>query len=363
VIEPGKGFAPTWEGTAQGGVISPLILNVALHGMEGAAGVRYYRSPSRAGEIMPGSPVLVRYADDLAVLCRSREQAQQVKDRLAAWLEPRGLAFNEDKTSIVQLSEGFDFLGFTIRRHGLKLLTKPSKAAVKRVRERLAAETRALRGSNGPAVIARLAPVVRGWAAYYRGSVASRTFSALDTCLWKLLYKWAKYSHSNKPMDWVVKRYFGAFNPARKDRWVFGDRASGAYLPKFAWTRIIRHQMVPGTASPDDPALAQYWARRRGRIGTPADNTTLRRLRRQQGRCPLCNTYLLHADRGPSEPRQWKQWARVTRKAVAKNYITAIRDSPPDETRLVHAHCLNRRHDGKGSSAQHCQAQTALEPA
>src|SRR6266567_1854651 len=99
-------------GWPQAGVFSPCLLNVALHGLEEAAGVRYRTSGTHAGEAMPGSPVAVRYDDDVVVLCRSQEQAVQVKARLAQWLAPRGLAFNEDKTRIVHLSEGFDFLGF-----------------------------------------------------------------------------------------------------------------------------------------------------------------------------------------------------------------------------------------------------------
>ncbi|HEY4731015.1 MAG TPA: reverse transcriptase domain-containing protein, partial [Myxococcales bacterium] len=158
VFEAGKGFAPTGEGTPQGGVISPCLLNVALHGLEDAAGVCYETSGPRAGETKPGSPVLIRYADDVAVLCHSQEQAGQVKARLAEWLAPRGLAFNEDKTRIVHLSEGFSFLGFNVRRYGPKLLIKPDKAAIRRLRERLASEMRALRGSNAAAVIAVLSP-------------------------------------------------------------------------------------------------------------------------------------------------------------------------------------------------------------
>ena len=119
---------------------------------------------------MPGAPVLVRYADDFAVCCQSRQQAEQIKARLAEWLQPRGLAINEDKTRIVHLSEGFDFLGFNIRRYGAKLLIKPSTAAIRRLRKRLATEMRRLRGSNAGAVLARLNPIIRGWAAYYRGS-------------------------------------------------------------------------------------------------------------------------------------------------------------------------------------------------
>ena len=74
-----------------------------------------------------GSPVLVRYADDLVAFCHTRQQAEQVKARLAQWLAPRGLAFNEDKTRIATLEEGFDFLGYNVRRYGSKLLIKPSR--------------------------------------------------------------------------------------------------------------------------------------------------------------------------------------------------------------------------------------------
>src|SRR6266446_5948768 len=186
VFEAGKGFAPTGEGTPQGGVISPCLLNVALHGLEEAAGVRYIATGKDAGQVKPGSPVLVRYADDLVACCHTRQEAEQVKARLAAWLAPRGLAFNEDKTRIVRASEGFDFLGFNVRRYRSKLLIKPSKAAVRRVRERLASELRTLRGSNAMAVIAALNPVIRGWAAYYRGVVSSRLFGSLDHYLWHI---------------------------------------------------------------------------------------------------------------------------------------------------------------------------------
>ena len=141
---------------------SPCLLNVALHGLEEAAGVCYKTSGIHAGEPVAGSPVAVRYADDVVVLCHSQQQAEQVKARLAEWLAPRGLAFNEDKTSIVNLSEGFDFLGFNVRRYHRKLLIKPSKAAITRLRERLAAETRKLRGLNAVAVITTLSPIIRG---------------------------------------------------------------------------------------------------------------------------------------------------------------------------------------------------------
>jgi len=366
VIEAGKGFAPTGEGTPQGGVISPCLLNVALHGLEGAAGVRYRTTGTHSGETEPGSPVLVRYADDVAVLCHSQKQAQQVKARLADWLAPRGLSFNEDKTQIVHLTEGFDFLGFNIRRYPRgKLLIKPSKAAIRQLRERLAAETRALRGANAMAVIVRLSPITRGWAAYYRTAVSAEVFSALDHYVFKLTYKWAAFRHPNKPKRWIVGRYFGTFSKFRNDRWVFGDRDSGGHLVKFAWTGINRHVMVKGGASPDDPALASYWANRRQRSKPPLDNYTLGLLTRQNGHCPLCGGHLLTADQPPQSPQEWERWwLQVTRKAIAASYLVHHGRPGPaghSTTRLVHASCnrgLQARQ--RGSPAQPACTPTRL---
>jgi hypothetical protein len=148
VFEPGKGFAPTEDGSPQGGVISPLLLNVALHGLEEAAGVRFKTDGTRTALT---SPVLIRYCDDFVVCCHTRQQAGQVKAQLAEWLAPRGLAFNEDKTRIVSLEAGYDFLGFNVRRYrNGKLLIKPSKAAVRRVKRKLAEQMRRLRGQTYP---------------------------------------------------------------------------------------------------------------------------------------------------------------------------------------------------------------------
>jgi RNA-directed DNA polymerase len=350
VFERGKGFAPTEEGTPQGGTISPLLLNVALHGLEEAAGTRYQTIGVRAGTVQRGSVILVRYADDMIALCHSREQAEQVKARLAAWLAPRGLAFNEDKTRITHLDDGgFDFLGFSVRRYHGKLLIKPSKAAVRRLRKRLATEVRGLRGSNAMAVLAKLSPIIRGWAAYYRGVVSSKVFSSLDHYVWQLLYKWATWRHANKPKPWIVGRYFGKFNRFRNDKWVFGHD-SDTYLVKFSWTNIVRHVLVRGAASPDDPALAGYWAERRRRVKPPLDNYTMRLLSRQAARCPLCGDHLLTADQPPDSPEQWERWwLQIARKAIAAEYLTHHGGpGSPDgrRTRLIHASC-HRGHQAR----------------
>ncbi len=349
VVENGR-LSRTEEGTPQGGVVSPVLLNVALHGMEQAAGVRYQKIGSDAGVTATGSPVLVRYADDLVALCHTKDEALAVKARLAGWLAPRGLCFNEDKTHVVCLDEGFDFLGFNVRRYRGKLLIKPSKAAQGRIRERLRTEMRSLRGANAGAVIKRLNPIIRGWAAYYRGVVSSEIFRALDKHLWTLALKWAVFSHSNKPTRWVVDQYFGQFNKSRRDRWVFGDRNSGAYLNKFGWTRIYRHRMVRGTASLDDPALAEYWAERRRKAPLlPIGNDSLRLYEAQHGRCPLCKGPLLLDDGLPQSPREWEHWQATTRNTITT--ITMRQDGTSDQTkpRLAHRHCHQRYTTANGN--------------
>src|SRR6266498_2099505 len=213
------GYSPTDEGTPQGGVISPLLLNIALQGMEAAAGVEYdYR-----GGVKPGRPTVVTYADDFVALCRTREQAETVAARLGPWLKERGLSLNQEKTRIGRVDAGFDFLSFTIRRYyvhsGTKVLTKPSRTALKKTRQRLAQELRSLRGADPADVLRTLNPIIRGQANYFRPGASKKAFQALDNYLWRQLYKWALRRHHRKPRRWVTARYFGPFHPPRHDRW------------------------------------------------------------------------------------------------------------------------------------------------
>jgi RNA-directed DNA polymerase len=196
----------------------------------------------------------------------SKEHAEQVKTRLAEWLAPRGLVFNEDKTKIVHLTEGFDFLGFNVRRYrNGKLLIKPSPAAVERLRKRLAVEMRALRGSNAAAVIAVLNPIIRGWAAYYRGVVSSKIFGEVDNYVWKLTYRWAKRTHGGKPKRWIVRRYFGRFDRFRGDNWVF--RTPDMALCQESWcSGIGPGSMIAATSptwssSPGPTSSGTSWSR------------------------------------------------------------------------------------------------------
>ena len=334
VFEAGKGFAPTEEGTPQGGIISPVLLNVALHGLEQAAGVRY-QTGQKTSEVQKNSPVLVRYADDFVACCFTEQEAESVCEQLRGWLAIRGLSLNEDKTHIVHLTQGFDFLGWNFRRYpGPKLLIKPSKAAIRKHRQRLADEMRRLRGSNAGAVIATLSPIIRGWTAYHRCMVSSEVFASLSNYMWKLTYKWAKRSHPNKPRRWVSARYFGKFSSSRDDKWVFGDKDTGGYLVKHAWTGIRRHVMVKGTASPDDPGLAGYWRYRRDKHGPPLDSYTLNLLSRQGYRCPLCGDRVLESGHLPASPEEWQDWwLSITRRETRQPGTSGT------TTTLMHASC------------------------
>jgi RNA-directed DNA polymerase len=261
-LEDGR-YHDTPTGTPQGGVISPLLLNIALHGMEAALGVTH----DTRGKII-GKRAVVRYADDFVVFCETEEDALDVRDRvLPAWLAERGLSLSEEKTRIVHLSEGFDFLGFNVRhypcpqtsRSGYKLRITPSKKTVLGKVGEIRDIWLALHGHSVKAVLWKLNPIIRGWADYYRKSVASKTFGKLDKWMFHRQVRFARHTHPEKSWKWMCKRYWGKLNDTRDDNWVFGDKQPGKYLLKFGWFKIVRHELVRGASSPDDPELRDYW--------------------------------------------------------------------------------------------------------
>jgi RNA-directed DNA polymerase len=203
-------YHPTETGTPQGGVISPLLANIALHGMEEALGVKY----GNQGPIR-GKRAVVRYADDFVVFCESKEDAEVSVQTLTEWLAKRGLTLSTEKTRVVHLTEGFDFLGFNIKQYktsnthtGWKLLIKPSNESVKNIRKKLREQWRKLRGTNVTAVIKAINPIIRGEAHYFRIAVAKKTFKALDTWMFAREVRWVKTTHPKKPWRWQQARYW-----------------------------------------------------------------------------------------------------------------------------------------------------------
>jgi RNA-directed DNA polymerase len=289
-----KKWHPTDAGTPQGGVISPLLANIALHGMEEALGIRYDRTGRN-----PGKRALVRYADDFVVLCESKADAERVIEVLTEWLAIRGLKLSDEKTHIVHLTDGFDFLGFNIRQYsdprrikGAVRLIKPSKEAIQRHWDEMRDEWLQLRGHSVTAVIKRLRPKITGWANYYRHQVAAKTFHDLDNWMYKREWHYVKRTHPHRPGKWRHNRYWGRLNPKRNDNHVFGDKRTGAFLPKYSWTKIERHPKVKDTASPDDPSLKEYW-KQRTKAGAKELKPSHQKVAQNQDHvCPICGETL-----------------------------------------------------------------------
>jgi len=290
-------FHATEQGTPQGGVASPLMANIALHGMEAAIGVKY----NCRGELI-GNRAVVRYADDFVCFCETKEDAEQVQDILAEWLKERGLTLSEEKTRIVHLTEGFDFLGFNIRhypapqtaRSGWKLLIKPSKESVQEVQKKLKDLWKRIQGTNAQVAVGRLNPVIRGWANYFRIAVAKEIFNGLDRWMFHKADHYTRRMHPRKSKDWRHQKYWGRLNLDRSDLWVFGDKQTGAYLLKFSWFPIERHPLVKGTSSPDDPRLKEYWTKRQAAKAKDLTFSKQRLAKRQKGRCPECGEALFN---------------------------------------------------------------------
>ena len=289
----------TTSGTPQGGVISPLLLNIALHGMEEILNIKY----DGMGKKIRSNRALVRYADDAVVFCETKEDAQEVMMILEKWLAERGLDFSHEKTQIVHITDGFNFLGFNIRQYrssntqsGWKLLIKPSQESVNKIRERLRNEWKTFNGYNVETIIRRLNPIIRGQANYYSTSVASQIFSSLDHYQYNKQFHWAKRTHSKKPKRWLTNKYWRCFNPSRMDHWVFGDKNTGRYLLQYSWFPIDRHILVKGRASPDDPTLRDYWKKRLLHGCKDLEPKKKRLAQRQDGLCNVCNQSLLNGE-------------------------------------------------------------------
>jgi RNA-directed DNA polymerase len=331
----GSVFHDTEAGTPQGGVISPLLANIALHGMEQALGVKYFKRGTIRGE-----RAVVRYADDFVVFCESKEDAEAARQTLAKWLAERGLALSEEKTRIVHLTEGFDFLGFNIRhyrkprstRTGYKLLIKPSKQSVQDVRNKLREKWHRVRGQNAQTVVGQLNPIIRGWANYFRTQVASETFRKLDHFMFKREVRYAKHTHPDKSWQWITQKYWGRLNPRRRDYWVFGDKQTGSYLLRFGWFPIERHVLVKGASSPDDPRLREYWLNRE-KVKAGQLSAKLKGIaHRQDSVCPLCGATLFN---GEEIQQHHKKPRSRGGKDEASNLV------------LVHLYCQQQIHSGK----------------
>lgn len=260
-------YNETETGTPQGGIISPLLANVALHGMERELGVRYYRDGNDY-KLCRNSVGIIKYADDFVIVCKTKEEAMSMYDKLKPYLEKRGLTLAEDKTKVTHITEGFDFLGFNLRQYksnnGMHLFIKPSKASVKKARETVKKVFAQLRGKPVIDLITKLNPIIRGIGNYWSSQVAKKVYGSIDHYLLIKTRKHLKALHPNKPFRWIYRKYFKAdYTGVSKDKWILTDPHNVRnQLFRMSWIPIVRHNSVKYRNSPDDASLKEYFEKR-----------------------------------------------------------------------------------------------------
>lgn len=220
---------PTDRGTPQGGVVSPLLANMVLDGMETLIMDQY-----------PNMKVhFIRYADDFIVTAPTKEIAEELKDLIRGFLLERGLELSEEKTAITHIDDGFDFLGWCVRKYNGKLLMKPSKSSIHRLTQKIRDTIQKAAAWTQDQLIDALNPVITGWTNYHSHVVSKATFQRMDAVIWNMLWRWAKRRHPQKGHQWIARRYW---HTERTRNWVF--KSETKKLALFADTKIRRRSMV-----------------------------------------------------------------------------------------------------------------------
>jgi RNA-directed DNA polymerase len=310
-VMDGNELFPTTEGVPQGGPLSPMLANVALHGLETAIRTAFPTQIVQEGRRLRWQPTVVRYADDFVVLHRDLAAIEEIQKIAAQWLADMSLELKPSKTRIThtlnqhQGATGFDFLGFHIRQYqvgkthsgrnrqgnllGFKTIISPSKKAIQRHSQAIREIVRRHRQAPQAALIAQLNPLIRGWTNYYSTGASSRTFSKMTSLTFLKLRRWAKRRHPNWPWKRVVQEYWRL----ETGHWDFATR-DGQHLFKHSKTSIIRHTKVQGTRSPYDGHWV-YWATRLGRHPELPRRIAFL-LQRQEGKCAWCGLYFKDDD-------------------------------------------------------------------
>jgi RNA-directed DNA polymerase len=253
-------FHLTDEGTPQGGIISPVLANMTLDGLEQKLKENFGKRPSLKVNF-------VRYADDFIVTAKSKDLlSSEVLPVIEDFLKARGLEISQEKTKITHIEDGFDFLGQTLRKFNGKLLIRPAKKNVQtflaKVRELAKTNKQATAGN----LIRQLNPVIRGWANYHRSVVSKKVFGSVDYAIFKALWQWAKRRHPNKGKRWIKDKYFKTVGHRR---WVFTGtipEKDGSHqtirLVYAASLPIQRHTKIIGKANPYDSQWTAYFLSR-----------------------------------------------------------------------------------------------------
>jgi len=264
-------FYDTEEGTPQGGIISPVLANLALDGMQQLLRSKF--SGRRTRNCRP-KVNMVRYADDFVITGNSKELLEtQVKPLIVEFLRERGLELSEEKTLITHIDDGFDFLGQNVRKYNGKLIIKPSKKNVASFLANIREFVKANKAIPAGHLILRLNQKITGWAMYHRHVCAKKTFYYVDNAIFKVLWQWCKRRHPEKSRTWVARKYFTSIpGPLGGNNWVFWgeiERANGEnrrmLLRQASSVRIRRHIKIDGSVNPYDPKWASYLKKRHSR--------------------------------------------------------------------------------------------------
>ncbi|RDJ97798.1 group II intron reverse transcriptase/maturase [Cupriavidus lacunae] len=282
---------PTEAGAPQGGIISPVLANMTLDGLEARLAEKFPQA-RRAGLKMH----MVRYADDFIITGFSKEWLEsEVMPAVVEFLAERGLVLSPEKTKITHITDGFDFLGWNLRKYNGKLLIKPSKANVKAHLDKIREVIKANKTAKQANLIRLLNPILRGWANYHSHVVAKETFARVDAKVWSMLWRWAVRRHPNKGARWVKEKYFKTRGTRN---WVFTateKQEDGTEreltLLKESDTPIQRHVKIKANANPHDPKWEQYFESRWGKktLNSSRGRVKLYRVWLRQDRlCPTC---------------------------------------------------------------------------
>ena len=283
VLDGGK-LEETTEGAPQGGIISPVISNMVLDGLERLL----HETFSRTRKTRYANKVyLIRYADDFIITGASKELLEdEVMPLVKDFLAERGLTLSESKTRITHINDGFEFLGFHLRKYAGKLLITPSKKSVKQILTTIRTLITKARSWSTGHLIDELNRVIRGWANVYRHVVSKETFGRIDYAIWQRLRTWARRRHRKKTWFWRKKRYFTLEN----GKTGFRDPESGKTLLTMQSFPIQRHVKIRSEVNPYTPQWEMYLEQRRQRRTTWAHATKTRYTlwKRQDGKCPWC---------------------------------------------------------------------------
>jgi len=228
---------PTNSGTTQGSIISPILSNITLDGIERILDMKYHSKNNKISRRIASKYQVnfVKYADDFIVTARTKEIAEEVKVLIGNFLKQRGLELSNEKTQITHINDGFDFLGWNFRKYNGKLLIKPSKKSIQKITREISDVIRNGKTWTQQDLINTLNPIITGWSNYHQGVVSKSIFSKIDSRIWNMLWKWAKRRHPHKSKKWIANKYWQTIG---KRKWVF---ASGNIQLKYlSNTRIIR---------------------------------------------------------------------------------------------------------------------------